>query len=126
MPSDALTVTQRAATKAFCEALVAVLLPKFRQAAAADGYAIAVHGSCSRDIDLIAVPWAESPLPVDRFVEHIVSVAKEHMGGACLHGDVGLKPHGRRAYTIVMSGSIPWIDLSVMSPAPPAGEGDPT
>jgi hypothetical protein len=121
MPSDSLTPTQRRATAAFCEALTAVLLPAFRQAAAADGYAIAVHGSMSRDIDLVAVPWSNSAIPADRLVENLVSVARDLMGGACLNGDTSERPHGRRSYTIVLAGSIPWIDLSVM-PTAPTGE----
>ena len=36
------------------------ILPKVREAARQCGYAIAVHGSMKRDLDLIAAPWMEN------------------------------------------------------------------
>ncbi len=39
------------------EAFYRSILPKIREAASAHGYAIGVHGSLRRDLDLIAVPW---------------------------------------------------------------------
>lgn len=111
---DDLTAAQRQANAAFCEALLAVLLPGLRAVARADGYALAVHGSLSRDIDLVAIPWHGGALPAERLVENLVSAIGEQMGAACLRGEPWRKPHGRVAYTVVMSGCIPFIDLSVM------------
>jgi len=37
------------------------LLPDLRECARDLGYCLAVHGSQSRDLDLIAVPWVEEP-----------------------------------------------------------------
>ena len=45
------------------EAFFRSRLPAIRMAARVCGYAIGVHGSMRRDMDLIAVPWAERFLP---------------------------------------------------------------
>lgn len=39
------------------EAFYRSILPKLREAARACGYALGVHGSMRRDLDLIAAPW---------------------------------------------------------------------
>ena len=41
-------------------ALYVMCMEKLRKIAAKCGYALAVHGSCSHDFDLIAVRWAEN------------------------------------------------------------------
>lgn len=37
----------------------ACLLESLRKIAYENGYALAIHGSCARDLDLIAVRWNE-------------------------------------------------------------------
>lgn len=44
---------------AFNRALLDLILPPMRRMAKDFGYAITVHGSLNRDIDLVAVPWRE-------------------------------------------------------------------
>jgi hypothetical protein len=121
---SSMTRPMRAAHGAFCVALLDAMLPALREAARQDGYALAVHGSLSRDIDLVAVPWTSRAAAPGWFVEHFVAVAKEHAGGACLAGPPGHKPHGRTAYTVVLADSIPFIDLSVMPLAGPTAGGE--
>jgi hypothetical protein len=85
----------------------------FKATAEKHGYALAIHGSFARDMDLILVPWVENPDPV-------LSVLKEWneiIGD--LPGDVpytsrGEKPHGRIAYTIP-TGAGGYVDVSVMN-----------
>lgn len=36
-------------------------LPELRKVARSCGYALAVHGSMERDLDLVAVPWVDNP-----------------------------------------------------------------
>jgi len=73
------------------------LLPKIREAARALGYAIGVHGSLSRDYDLIAVPWTSDAASSDD-----LAFAVFEASGAVrwrVWWDVGQqKPHGRKAY----------------------------
>jgi hypothetical protein len=90
----------------------AVLYNKFRAAALECGYALALHGSMARDMDLLAVPWVEDAKKPDELAAAISdcidgTVWKDH------HlMDRSEKPHGRLAYTISIMGDFQ-IDLSV-------------
>jgi hypothetical protein len=50
-------------------------LPVIREAARAHGYAIGMHGSMRRDMDLIAVPWREGASDADTLAEAIQKAA---------------------------------------------------
>lgn len=93
----------------------AVLYQDFRKAALDCGYALALHGSMARDLDLIAVAWVPEAKPV----EDLVTAISERIGKTAFtnyHLDTGSeKPHGRICYTLSISGD--WfIDLSIISP----------
>lgn len=49
----------------------AALVPLFAAVARPLGYAIAVHGSMRRDLDLVAVPWTDDAAPAENLVEAI-------------------------------------------------------
>jgi len=102
--------------------IYAQLLPRIREAAKGLGYAIAIHGTMRRDLDLLAVPWVSEAASADELVE---MVAKE-VGGFVvggggpeplaygkLQGGPTDQPHGRRSWNICWGGR-PFIDLSVM------------
>lgn len=76
-------------------------------AARACGYAIAVHGSMQRDLDLIAVPWTERAVQPKALVDRMC----ESLGVSCIGGPT-TKPHGRVAYTLALGGAFT-MDLSV-------------
>lgn len=113
----------RAATKAFVEAFLAEVLEDLRLAARGSGYAVAVHGSRARDIDMIAIPWtiqADSP---DFLVKRLCGVLAGKVGRAVYSkSEWSDKPHGRRATTIIMPGMCPEIDLSVMPRIEPSDD----
>lgn len=44
---------------AYNRALLDLILPTMRRVAKDFGYAITVHGSLNRDIDMVAIPWRE-------------------------------------------------------------------
>lgn len=107
--------------------LYAAMYPELVRIAKAHGYALAVHGSMTRDFDLIAVPWtAEAGDP-----QPMIDEMKHAMGGVYVHHDVDHlvadgrpsdKPHGRRAWSIHLTtkgADGPYIDLSVMPRAQP-------
>lgn len=74
------------------------------------GYALTVHGSMQRDLDLVAVPWVEDASePVD-----LVEAIRGAVGGFLSPSDPGptVKPHGRLGWAIHLGGG-PYIDLSV-------------
>lgn len=97
--------------------IYAQLLPKIRAAAKGLGYAIAIHGSMQRDLDLLAVPWVDEAAPA----ESLVAVIAEDVHGYVI-GDVTARgaiesptaqPHGRKSWNICWGGK-PMIDLSIM------------
>lgn len=97
------------------------------------GYAVGIHGTLKRDIDLIACPWTTEAVDARTLAEALQAVAREICGKAdlawhpgkgqefTLEGAPGLKPHGRLCWSIHL-GLGPYIDLSVM-PRQPAQEG---
>ncbi len=98
-----------------------VLIGPLRHVAERYGYAIAVHGSLSFDIDLVACPWREHPCDPSSLAEAIRKTAEQIIGIAEVkEGDPNpsKKPNGRLAWSfyLVPSGHYPgpYIDLSVM------------
>ena len=93
----------------------AVLLPKFVKAAAEMGYALAVHGSMGRDLDLVAVAWVKEAKPVDELVQELNKCIGETVWSPANLLSFELKPHNRLTYTLSIIGD--WfIDLSIMPP----------
>ena len=86
-----------------------------------EGYALAMHGSFTRDLDLIAVPWTDSACDHEHLVRRIVQAADLE-----IHHAAGEKPHGRLAYTLMFKGfgDPRFVDLSVVQrqTAPPSRE----
>lgn len=105
----------RAATKAFVETFLSEVLDDLKLAARGCGYALAVHGSKARDIDIIAVPWTSAADTAELLVERLCGALAGKLGRALYRSsDWCVKPHGRRATTIILPGLAPEIDLSVM------------
>lgn len=99
------------------------LLPNIREVARAAGYAIGVHGSLKRDFDLIAVPWTEDALDGEQLAHAVKAIvggsikpAFSMVPGDTENKNPGKKPHGRIAWTILLSegADAKFIDLSVM------------
>lgn len=106
-----------------------------RIAASGYGYAIALHGSAQRDLDLIAIPWTEDARHPAHMVLAIISALQFELGFERVHVDSGVlrmlrakaegeikehswhstatKPHGRAAIVINIGASF-YIDLSIM------------
>lgn len=104
------------------------LIEPLRARARELGYAIAVHGSLERDIDIIAVPWTGAAIDARDLVRELVEVVYRVNGAAYVRDDPPEeladafdwtrrnpqpKPHGRLAWSIHLGGG-PYIDLSVM------------
>lgn len=78
------------------------------------GYALAIHGSMSRDIDLVAVPWTDEATDAETLVAAFGEAVGYGEGWSGTISDSATsKPHGRRAWTLGI-GHGAWIDLSVM------------
>ena len=77
------------------------------------GFSIMMHGSFTRDLDLLMVPWEEraSDDIVPGVVDRIAKIANLRMHA----GDPVEKPHGRKSYILHFpDGDVRWVDLSVM------------
>lgn len=100
-----------------------------RDAAEKAGYAIAVHGSLSRDVDMVAIPWTDDALSakwivriVEAVLRQVFGWAKVSNGASCVDGQwvqcqvPEPKPHGRMAWSIHVGGAASgsYVDLSVM------------
>lgn len=79
------------------------------------GYALAIHGSLSRDLDVIAIPWTDEAVDAETLVEAIRAKFDCWIGtGVTRKSDGGeAKPHGRKAWSLHLGGHA-FIDLSVM------------
>lgn len=75
------------------------------------GYAMALHGSMARDLDIIAVPWTEDAADADTLLGAL-KTALEAYSDSDHKREPGVKPHGRVAHTLDLWGG--FIDLSVM------------
>ena len=112
--SNIYTPTIKKARKEFCISILNDIIEPMRHIARINGYALAVHGSLSRDIDLIAIPWVEHAETAGFLANELCDCLKAFFGSCCLQGEVGIKPHGRKAYSIILSNTNVWIDLSIM------------
>lgn len=106
----------REATGAFIRSLLDAILPAIRTVALANGYAVAVHGSLKRDIDLIAVAWTDQAIAAPDLVQAVRGAVAGVTGRCIILGELSEKPHGRVAYTLVHGGFAGEIDLSIIGP----------
>ncbi len=103
------------------------LIAPMRAKARELGYALAVHGTLKRDIDLVAIPWSYKVVTPKELAEALRLVVMEHHGiayqkpleaedewfqnGCQPYG----KPHQRHCWSYHLGGG-PYIDLSVIPP----------
>lgn len=106
----------REATGAFILSLLDATLPAIRESANFHGYAVAVHGSLKRDIDLIAVAWTDQAKPAPELVKALCGAVGGILGNCFVLSGPHDKPHGRLAYTLCHPGFAGEIDLSVIPP----------
>lgn len=85
------------------------LYPELAEIVRKHGYALAIHGSLARDMDLICVPWIDVPADPQTVVEEITTTfAIKQIGEVSVH------EHGREVYTLSISFGECFIDLSFM------------
>lgn len=89
-------------------------IDRIRELAREVGYAIGVHGSQERDLDLIALQWTGEAVAPQELAEHIAV----GLGGRVLTSNH--KHPGRWACNISIEGWYKLIDLSVAAPPLPA------
>jgi len=86
-----------------------ILVPVARE----HGYALALHGTVQRDLDMIAVPWVEKPSTHQELLEAFCDELGIKAVFRIKDHHRSFKLHGRVAYNIVvMDGA--WLDISIM------------
>lgn len=104
------------------------VIARVREIALKHGWAVGVHGSLVRDIDLIAVPWTEEASYTWTLFEELRDKVGDNRTGDSTLGDPS-KPHGRQALMILQKGAVsykgkngmddwnpPAIDISFVDP----------
>jgi len=99
------------------------LFPLLAAVAQKLGYALAIHGSMAKDMDLIAVPWTDEAADPQILVTAIVDatsgeqpLAGRYDGEKWVEFDMKdpfSKPHGRLVWTIILKSGV-YIDFGVM------------
>lgn len=110
------------ATRAFVDAFLQDVMPELTMVARGCGYALAVHGSLARDIDIIAIPWTKQADDADFLLQRLCGCLASKVGRAFAEKAWTEKAHGRRAKTIILPGMCPEIDFSVMPTTSTEGE----
>lgn len=88
--------------------IYAALYPSLVTVAREHGYAVALHGSLRKDMDVIAIPWTEDAASPETLLAAVV----ESTEGAVLGGRASM-PHGRVVWTIKLANGT-YIDFGVM------------
>ena len=98
----------------YAPAYMVGIYPALAEKARSMGYALALHGSLQRDLDLIAVPWAyEAAEPADLLA---ALCAEFDIDTNNPHGAPERRSHGRLCWSIPLWWGA-YIDLSVMPKA---------
>lgn len=87
----------------------AAMYAEFAEICRKHGYALAIHGSLARDFDVVALPWVEHPSEPQEVIDAITKAfAIEQIG------TIGVKLHGRIAYTLSVGFGNCALDFSFM------------
>lgn len=94
--------------------MFAMLYPSMRETARELGYALALHGSMARDLDVIAVPWTDDAVAPDQLIAALTASIDGFVVDCDAQRNPVQKPHGRLGWAIHLVGSGTYIDISVM------------
>jgi hypothetical protein len=96
-------------------ALYAALWEDIRYAAMDCGWAVALHGSLARDMDIIAMKWVEDCTDAQTMIDTIISRCFEDnfLAKTFTKCSKDVKPHGRICYSIPIWGNH-YLDISLI------------
>jgi hypothetical protein len=89
------------------------IYPELANTAKANGYALALHGSLQRDLDLIAVPWTDEAIAPLELVKKLCQCFDVEPNHDLTKPEA--RPHGRLGWSIPLWWGA-YLDLSVMPP----------
>lgn len=99
---------------AHAKILVDALLAPLKATAHLHGYALALHGSVQRDVDLVAIPWIDRASDVETLLRALSTTTATVLERDACHTTAEQKPHGRTAFCIHIAGTQSYLDVSVM------------
>ena len=105
-----------AKTKSGRKRIYILILPTIRKVARKNGYAIGLHGSMTRDLDLIAVPWVSKHATPNSLAHQIHKAVVKYaysLKSVTAKNVKHKKPRGRIAYSLILGPGGAYIDLSV-------------
>lgn len=100
--------------------IYASALPKLQEIANSLGYAMCVHGSMQRDLDIVCVPWVENAEEPAVLIRALKRSFKGIRPTNHMIKNPEKKPHGRLAWSFYFTTAEastlngPYIDISVM------------
>lgn len=96
-------------------ALYAALWDDIRSAAWECGWAVALHGSLARDMDIMAMKWVEDCTDAQTMIDTIIKrcFADNILAERFTKCIKNVKPHGRVCYTIPIWGDH-YLDISLI------------
>lgn len=97
------------------------IYPQLAAEARRHGYALTLHGSLQRDLDVVAVPWAEQVSPAIDLVSALAGVFYIEPNHPIDKPEQ--KPHGRLSWSLPLWWGA-YIDLSVMPSSGEVVEGE--
>jgi hypothetical protein len=110
----------------------ASLYPTLSAIAREHGYALAMHGTMTRDFDLIACPWVEGAGDPEALMRAMAEAVAVRFGDMPVIGyslKASPRPHGRVGWSIHLThgegDSDAYLDLSVMPRAADREENEP-
>jgi hypothetical protein len=97
-----------------------MLWARMSEAARSCGYALAVHGTMSRDLDVVAIPWTAEAKSGEEVVRAMAEAVADRAGtDLVIGGPNHYAPHGRTGWSIPYSAedgftTVGYVDVSVM------------
>ena len=97
----------------YAPAYITGIYPQLASRARELGYALTLHGSVQRDLDVVAVPWTDLTVEPTILVKELCEIFNVDTNHPINEPEI--KPHGRLAYSIPLWWGA-YIDLSVIPP----------
>lgn len=94
-------------------AFYACMYDDIRKCAMDLGWAVALHGSLTSDMDLMAMPWVEDSVSFKELVEKISKLFANNGLSELYEITYDEKPHGRVVATVPIFGDF-YLDISTM------------
>ncbi len=94
-------------------AFYASIWEDLRQAAMDCGWALGLHGSLAKDMDIMAMPWTEEARPVEEMIKALSACFTESRFADHHIVPHATKPNGRIVYTMTIWADF-YLDINVI------------